>query len=113
MKKETNVWTIENSEIVTTTIEDLIEDYDWKDETTSPRGCEPRLHIREDCEVWSWGIGGNNPYKVATFDSNEEADDYRWSCWIEAFMTEDCAPSFFDSEEEAEEVLQERIDYAR
>ena len=113
MKKETKIWIIESGEVIETTIEDLIYDYDWRDVTTSPRGVEPRLHIRNDCEVWSWGIGGNNLHHIATFDSNEEAEEYRWSCWIEALITEDNAPCYFDSEEEAKEVLLEQIHYAR
>jgi hypothetical protein len=113
MKKEHKVWIIKDNEVEETTIEDLIYDYDWRDEITSPRGVEPRLHIRNETDVWSWGIGGNNPHHVATFDSSEEAEEDLWACWIESLATDDCAPSFFDSEEEAREVLFERIHYAR
>ena len=32
----------------------------WMDETTTPHGIGPRLHLRGN-EVWTWGVGGNNP----------------------------------------------------
>jgi len=73
------------------------------EETTSPRGVAKKLHIREkeqtcscwneeedtfdpDCkkcdkghevvyQLWTWGISGNNPKLIETYDTETEAED--------------------------------------
>jgi hypothetical protein len=91
------------------------------DETTSPRGVEPRLHTRQEgrclrnendfnydenepIEVWTWGIRGNNPSLIDTVASFEEAEDFIFQRTYEYdFLPDDQRDTrFFYTEEEAE-----------
>jgi hypothetical protein len=82
------------------------------DETTSPRGVESRLHIRENqdeegnvmtYDVWSWGIRGNNPCFVESFETEEEANEYLFECACIDFEKDDQRDTrYFDTIEEAE-----------
>lgn len=80
---EATGFTINGKTINSTTYRDYLSDY-GSDETTSPRGVAPRLHIREveeEYQIWSWGVGGNHPrYDGQTFDSKEEAELYLFEC---------------------------------
>jgi hypothetical protein len=51
------------------------------EKTTSPRGVEMKLHIRENQEegtfdVYNWGFRGQNLTLVQSFDTEEEAEDF-------------------------------------
>jgi hypothetical protein len=83
------------------------------DVTTSPRGVEARLHIREvqddngnviSYDIWSWGIRGNNPCFVESFETEEEAQEYLFKASIYDFDKDDQRDTrFFDTLEEAHE----------
>jgi len=56
-----------------TIIESSIRDLDgYVEETTTPRGVGPIMHLR-GAELWSWGHQGSNPHLVAAYDSEAEA----------------------------------------
>lgn len=87
----------------------------WSDQTTSPRGVQPRLHVVEASkwdeemegdvpvyEVWTWGLVGNNPaYTGRSCDSMDEAEDYIMACWAIDYAAEssDC-PEFIQDDAE-------------
>ena len=113
-----------------------INEYDFimqsAEETTSPRGVEMKLHVREkerqcscynededtfneNCEkcdhgtelvyeVWDWGFRGQYPKKVDTFETEEEAEDFIFQRTYEYdFMRDDQRDTtYFDTKEEAE-----------
>ena len=106
-------------------------DYLWtycSDQTTSPNGVEPRMHLRcsdcgrhenfyrekskcdncgsEFCEVWSWGTGGNNPYCISRGISWKEGCQTIMDA-MESYAAEDDQHSFYSTREEAEERLAE------
>jgi len=75
----------DNYQIEETTYGQYLRDY-GADETTSPNGIAPRIHIRQiehapsdgnyciSYEIWSWGVSGNHPrYTGTSFDTEEEA----------------------------------------
>ena len=92
------------------------------DETTSPRGVAPRIHIRHNeeieyvvndkgeevltgeikYEIWSWGISGNHPSFTGTsFDTEEEAEEevlkhFEYNC-----EKSDQTPMYYSTEQEA------------
>lgn len=50
-----------------------------EDQTTTPRGVGPRIHIRENeedgtYEIWTWGVNGNNSKFIETFDTRKDAE---------------------------------------
>jgi len=47
---------------------------DFAEETTTPRGIGPVMHVRGN-ELWTWGFQGNHPKLVEEFDTEEEALD--------------------------------------
>lgn len=55
-------------------------------------------------ELWTWGWCGNNPRRIFTFDSKEEAEEM-----LEDFLYEDFCDraDFFWSRENAEKYLTE------
>lgn len=64
------------------TYRDYLHSY-GSDETTSPIGIAPRLHIREvnvngseapQYQLWTWGINGNNPRLISTHETTEDAE---------------------------------------
>lgn len=74
-----------NNEIEPLTYRKYLREY-AADETTSPRGVEPRLHIRKEdentFEIWDWGMSGNHPYFYGyTFDNEEDAELFLFECW--------------------------------
>jgi hypothetical protein len=79
-----------NGKIINLSLQFVVEDYEIKegnlydfimesmDKTTSPRGVESRLHIKESedkYQVWTWGLAGNNPQLIEEFDTLEEAEE--------------------------------------
>ena len=83
------------------------------DETTSPRGVEPRLHIRErdgKFDVWTWGPAGNFPRKLDTFDTEEEAERDIMHAWYTAWCNGNagCNVATFDSVEEYSASISEQ-----
>lgn len=88
------------------------------DETTSPRGVEPRLHVRENeddntFEVWTWGPSGNNAKFIKSFEIKEEADEFIFQKTYEYdFMEDDQRDTqYFFNEEEAQALADERKSY--
>lgn len=113
-----------------------INEYDFimqsAEETTSPRGVEMKLHVREkerqcscyneeedtfdeNCEkcyhgtelvyeVWDWGFRGQYPTKIDTFDTEDEASDFIFQRTYEYdFMRDDQRDTtYFDTLEDAE-----------
>lgn len=121
MKTDFNqtVWYLDHKgEKVETTLADYLNDF-WSDECTSPTGVCPRLHIREETdeetgettfEVWTYGVNGNNPRKLETFETEKEAEnwilEYRYNKYL---TTSNDAPSLFDSEQEIDEFIDENL----
>lgn len=107
----------ETGEVEEGTFKEVIQDY-FRDETTSPRGVEPRLHIRQNDEgkytIWTWGVRGNNPreYDDREYDNEEDAQTRLWEFWIGNYEKDDGSglndcPHFFYSEKEAKDWLNE------
>lgn len=44
----------------------------FAEETTTPNGVAPKLHIRNETEIWTWGSRGNNPELVESFYNEDE-----------------------------------------
>lgn len=83
--KNTRIYTVNRFSNYNIIEEDNLYDFVMEsiDETTSPRGVEPRLHVRENeeegtWEVWTWGVGGNNPRQFTNelFAAASAAEDY-------------------------------------
>lgn len=51
------------------------------DETTTPHGIAPKMHTRGN-ELWTWGLCGNFPELVATFDTDAEAEHALMLCHL-------------------------------
>lgn len=94
-----------------TIIESSIRDLDgYIEETTTPRGVGPILHLR-GAELWSWGHQGSNPHLVfprlvAAYGSEAEAqaaleETFTWDFW----NCGDFLP--FSTREEAETLLRD------
>lgn len=84
------------------------------EQTTSPRGCEKKLHKRYNAvddkhEVWTWGIRGQFPKLIESFTTPEEAEDYIFKLTYQwDFTTDDQRNTdFYDSYQEAEEAISE------
>lgn len=63
------VYLVEGDSITETRIRDISG---YIDETTTPHGVGPRVHVR-GAELWSWGASGNRAEKLADFASEAEA----------------------------------------
>lgn len=109
-KFEKNVyWLNFNDEIEEINYGELVEIF--RDETTTPKGVGARIHIRENKEhgtydLWTWGVQGNNPAYIKSYDTEEEAiftlyETYEWD------MNEQDQHSvnFADTEEELKEQI--------
>jgi len=135
-----------NCDIAEIPYREYLDDF-GSDETTSPRGVEPRLHIREvegaiyqneetkdfinedeyndleedeqgdynyygettvSYELWSWGVNGNHPHKIESYDTEEEAETALYE-HFEWYISEKNwnAPTFFLTREELIENLAE------
>lgn len=93
------VYIIEEGRIVESAIRDLSG---YIDETTTPRGIAPRLHVRS-AELWTWGHQGNNPHMIRAYDTEAEAqealeDSFAFDFWacdtILAFTSREDAQTF-------------------
>jgi len=78
--KNEKIFVIENGEIVETNLFDFV--MISAEMTTSPRGAENKLHVREveteertEYQVWTWGFRGQYPKLIETFTSLEEAEN--------------------------------------
>ena len=76
------VFIIEEGRVVESTIRDLSG---YIDETTTPHGIAPRLHVR-GTELWTWGHAGNFPEPVRAFGTEAEAvealeDSFAYDFW--------------------------------
>jgi hypothetical protein len=114
-----NVWYLNHrGEKVETTLADYLNEF-WSDETTSPSGVRPRLHIREETdeetgettfELWTYGVNGNNPRKLETFETEKEAEnwilEYRYEKYLNSFSD---SPVIFYSEQEIDEFIDENL----
>ena len=98
-KLNTVVFLFENDQIVETTIGECSG---YVDETTTPRGVGPRLHVRGN-ELWTWGHQGNFPRKLREFDTEEEAQEALEESFVYDFWHADLAA--FATREEAEQFL--------
>ncbi len=101
------------------------------DETTSPRGVAPRMHIRvngycdwcveseglikvggnieeeKDCEIelWTWGTSGNYPAFVQSFETIEEAEEENFRLLYEYdFLTDDQRSTWYTQDYEEAEI---------
>lgn len=100
-------------EIEKTNLYDFVMSF--ADETTSPRGVEPRLHIRQNeddntFEVWTWGVRGQNLREIGSGLTEEEAIDWIYSSvYCTDFQNSSESTIYFESEEEAKNDLAERF----
>jgi len=110
--KETRIFVIENGAIEETNLYDFVNIS--IDETTSPNGVAPRIHVRENeeegtFEIWTWGILGNNPKFITSLETEEMADDWCFNDTYESdFMNDDQRNTWFSCN--YEEALQELAD---
>lgn len=101
---------LENDVITPIVYSEYLREY-GADETTTPKGVAPRLHVRENetvdgmqFEVWTWGVGGNNPRREDAFGTEEEARMYIWDSWEANIQyRNDNAPGYFCTIEELKE----------
>lgn len=96
------VFVIKDGAVKESTLKELcIENADI---TTTPKGVCPRFHTRGN-ELWTWGVNGNNPARVETFDTAEEAEE----ALLETFLIDlnNSCLDIFDSEAEARAALEE------
>lgn len=87
------------------------------DETTSPRGVEPRLHIVQNTngrfEIWSWGVNGNRPLVYndnhgAGF-TKKEAEAALLVAWEFNHLVESSnEPPYFECRKEARQWIREQ-----
>lgn len=108
------IYIVNDNEIEEDILKTIIEDY-FRDETTSPKGVEPRVHIRENkeegtYEVWTWGTLGRFPKLLESFETEDESEEYQLECWLYNFDNDDGsglddAPVFFFDKEEAENFM--------
>lgn len=114
---ETGYIVVDN-EVLLTTYRDYLDEY-GTDKTTSPRGVESRLHIREKednegnvtYELWTWGVGGNNPRFLESFENEEDVVSGIYDA-RENYVNEKNwdAPIFWDTEKRAIEDLAEKLE---
>lgn len=102
---------IQNGEIIESSYKSYLQEF-GQDLTTSPRGVEDRLHVREikddegntiEWQIWSWGTGGNRPrYTGYSFATEEEAElhYYERSEWYVTEKNWD-APRFHNTKDDA------------
>lgn len=97
------VYIVEDGEIVETTIRNC--DYDYIDKTTTPRGVAPRYHVR-GTDLWTWGVQGNFPTKVRSYETEAEAQAALEKTFVDDFWACDAICSFTDREA-AEQFLED------
>jgi hypothetical protein len=83
------------------------------DETTTPRGVGLRLHTRENdnggYDLWTWGVNGNCPRYLETFETEKEAKDEILLITYNMFLDDDQRDiMYYDTIEEAEKGKIER-----
>lgn len=121
--KRINIYVVDDTDIVETKLYDFV--MLSVDETTSPVGVMPRIHVRHEnfsCsyglrnrvnnnegnyEVWTWGVKGNNPSFIEEFETREEADNYIFQLVFKYdFISDDQRDtSYYFSVQEAESEL--------
>jgi len=113
------VYYMVDGEVVSSSYRDYLLDY-GQDLTTTPNGIADRMHIREvkddednviEWQIWTWGVNGNHPaYTGTSFDNEEDAELYyyeRCQWWVLEKNWD--APTYYFSEEEAENDIIERM----
>lgn len=91
----------------------------WCDDTTSPRGVEPRIFIKEihnelamdteeniTYELREWLPNGTS-ILIQSFDTEEEAELKRLGYWYDRFCTESSNNPSFIMKEEYEEFIKD------
>lgn len=86
-----------------TVLESAIRDLSgYIEETTTPKGVAPKLHVRGS-ELWTWGHQGSFPKMIEAFDTEAEAqealeDSFAFDFWksdaFNAFTTRADAEAF-------------------
>jgi len=134
--KKTSVFVIDGSSNDELTVKS-VNLYDFVmesvDETTTPRGVAPRVHIRvnnrvewwlddettntinggediETIELWTWGATGSHPsFTGFAFETIEEAEDYLFDRIYNYDFDRDCSRNtcYYNSEDEAFEAIAE------
>lgn len=81
----------------------------WVDETPSPRGVEPRYHIRDATQVWAWGYMGSSPRLLRHCSTPEQAQEYLEELHLDSFWSWVCSsgPIVHASLEQAQEFLRD------
>ena len=115
--REFQIYAIDEDGVYETNLYDFV--MESVELTTSPRGVEPKLHVRSNkhsvdnygdepvYEVWDWGINGQYQRKVDTFKTEEEAEDFVFQRVYQFDFLKDGGrdTQYFEVEEDAEEEL--------
>lgn len=114
------VWTVSkySGSVESMTMAEFLREY-YADETTSPAGVMPKLHVCEvECGEWNedgeyvpdfkyivneWLCNGSKR-EVETFESEDEAGEYILERWHMVFL-QHSEPLCYDSEQECFEAL--------
>lgn len=98
------VFLVEDGDIVDSKIRDLDGYIDY---TTTPKGVLPRYHVR-GTELWTWGVGGNNPRMIRDFDTEAEAQEALEDTFYQDFWN--CSDFLaFSTREQAETFLRDGV----
>jgi hypothetical protein len=120
-----SVYVIEDETIEEMTLQEYLESF-WSDNTTTPFGIRPRLHIRTDrgdavselhkgadhYEIWTYGVNGNNLRKEIydVYWTAAEAHRAILKSWLhDANTKSNSNPGYFTSIKEAQECQNELL----
>lgn len=94
------VYVIEEGRVVESAIRNLDG---YIEMTTAPTGNAPKFHVR-GAELWTWGVRGNSPRLVRSFDTEDEAIEALEETFYEDFLN--CnSISWFATRSRAEKFL--------
>ena len=102
------VYFVQDDQIEAASLADVCKQY--ADTTTTPAGVATRFHVRGN-ELWTWGVGGNDPALVERFDTNGEASHSLLLSFLYDLENGSDTPSIHNSLAEAEDFLADASDY--
>jgi len=95
---------IKKQEVIESSIRDLNHDYEFIETTTTPIGVGADLHVRDN-ELWSWGLAGQHEHRVATFDTEDDAQDALENTFAYDFWNSDFGIAAFHNRKHAEHYI--------
>jgi len=111
--EKTVYWFNFDNEIEKINYGELVEMF--ADETTTPNGVGPRIHIRENkeentFELWTWGVQGNNPQFIKSYDTEKKAIFAQYETFEEDMNKQDQYVIIYaDTEQELKEQLSDFV----